>query len=238
MKRFSDAISEHTYDWKVTNEALILVCGPLWWALSFTISMQCRFILSILWYRGFAGWESRPPWPNDDFNIRPIHLLPSDQHFAPLLRGRRSRREIRIGIDRIFLPLLWCFWYRNARYPMVVSDWDQFVTNEDERSCCCYSYGLVCPFSALFQLAGFWLARRITNFVIVEITPIGIQNLGWKFWLVWTVTNAAFLPILYFYYPETCVSWLQFWKAPNTNDCVKPTEASKIWTHTTDPTHL
>ncbi|CAI7669291.1 unnamed protein product [Penicillium pancosmium] len=43
----------------------------------------------------------------------------------------------------------------------------------------------------------------ITNFVIVEITPIGIQSLRWKFWLVWTATNAAFLPILYFFYPET-----------------------------------
>ncbi|KAJ5886989.1 uncharacterized protein N7473_009663 [Penicillium subrubescens] len=43
----------------------------------------------------------------------------------------------------------------------------------------------------------------ITNFVIVEITPIGIQSLGWKFWIVWTVTNALFLPVLYFLYPET-----------------------------------
>lgn len=37
---------------------------------------------------------------------------------------------------------------------------------------------------------------RITNFAIVEITPIGIQNIGWKFWIVWTVSNAVFLPIL------------------------------------------
>lgn len=43
----------------------------------------------------------------------------------------------------------------------------------------------------------------ITNFAIVEITPIGIQNIGWKFWIVWTVSNAVFLPILYFFYPET-----------------------------------
>ncbi|KAI5465277.1 general substrate transporter [Mariannaea sp. PMI_226] len=43
----------------------------------------------------------------------------------------------------------------------------------------------------------------ITNFVIVEITPIGIQNLGWRFWIVWTVFNAAFLPVIYFLYPET-----------------------------------
>ncbi|OJJ61781.1 hypothetical protein ASPSYDRAFT_75794 [Aspergillus sydowii CBS 593.65] len=43
----------------------------------------------------------------------------------------------------------------------------------------------------------------ITNFVIVEITPIGIQNIGWKFWIVWTITNLSFLPVLYFLYPET-----------------------------------
>lgn len=44
---------------------------------------------------------------------------------------------------------------------------------------------------------------RITNFVIVEITPIGIQNIGWRFYIVWTVLNAVFFPIVYFFYPET-----------------------------------
>ncbi|GAB1215098.1 hypothetical protein ATERTT37_004281 [Aspergillus terreus] len=43
----------------------------------------------------------------------------------------------------------------------------------------------------------------ITNFAIVEITPIGIQNIGWRFYIVWTVLNAAFLPVIYFLYPET-----------------------------------
>ncbi|KAL2289546.1 hypothetical protein FJTKL_01810 [Diaporthe vaccinii] len=43
----------------------------------------------------------------------------------------------------------------------------------------------------------------ITNYVIVQITPIGIQNLGWRFWIVFTVLNAAFLPIIYLFYPET-----------------------------------
>ena len=44
---------------------------------------------------------------------------------------------------------------------------------------------------------------RITNFAIVEITPIGIQSIGWKFWIVWTVLNAVFLPVIYFLYPGT-----------------------------------
>lgn len=38
---------------------------------------------------------------------------------------------------------------------------------------------------------------------MVQVTPIGIQNLAWKFWIVWTCTNAAFLPIIYLFYPET-----------------------------------
>ena len=51
---------------------------------------------------------------------------------------------------------------------------------------------------------------RITNFAIVEITPIGIQSIGWKFWIVWTVLNAVFLPVIYFFYPETGNSSLGF----------------------------
>ncbi|PWY66506.1 general substrate transporter [Aspergillus sclerotioniger CBS 115572] len=43
----------------------------------------------------------------------------------------------------------------------------------------------------------------IMNFVVVEITPIGIQSIGWKFWVIWTVFNAAFLPVIYLFYPET-----------------------------------
>ena len=43
----------------------------------------------------------------------------------------------------------------------------------------------------------------IFNFMVVEITPIGIQNLKWKFYIVWTVLNASFVPLMYFFYPET-----------------------------------
>ncbi|KAJ5111016.1 hypothetical protein N7532_001551, partial [Penicillium argentinense] len=43
----------------------------------------------------------------------------------------------------------------------------------------------------------------ICNFVIVEITPIGNQNIGWRFWIVWSVLSAAFISVIYFFYPET-----------------------------------
>ncbi|CEL05242.1 hypothetical protein ASPCAL06360 [Aspergillus calidoustus] len=43
----------------------------------------------------------------------------------------------------------------------------------------------------------------ILNFMAVEITPIGIQNLGWRFYIVWIALNAAMVPAVYFFYPET-----------------------------------
>lgn len=39
--------------------------------------------------------------------------------------------------------------------------------------------------------------------MVVEITPIGIQSLAWRFYIIWTVFNFAFVPIVYFFYPET-----------------------------------
>lgn len=39
--------------------------------------------------------------------------------------------------------------------------------------------------------------------MVVEITPIGVSTLRWKFYIIWTVLNGAFVPFTYFLYPET-----------------------------------
>ncbi|KAK6071699.1 hexose transporter [Seiridium cupressi] len=43
----------------------------------------------------------------------------------------------------------------------------------------------------------------IINFMVVEITPVGIASIGWRFYIIWTVFNASFVPIVYLFYPET-----------------------------------
>nr|POF02586.1 sugar transporter stl1 [Quercus suber] len=43
----------------------------------------------------------------------------------------------------------------------------------------------------------------IFNFMVVEITQIGIQNLQWRFYIIWCIFNFSFVPIVYFLYPET-----------------------------------
>jgi sugar porter (SP) family MFS transporter len=41
------------------------------------------------------------------------------------------------------------------------------------------------------------------NFFIVMITPVLISSIGWGTYLFFAVLNALFLPVIYFFYPET-----------------------------------
>ncbi|KAF2096100.1 general substrate transporter [Rhizodiscina lignyota] len=47
----------------------------------------------------------------------------------------------------------------------------------------------------------------ITNwlfvYVVVLITPTGVQNIGWKFYIIFAVINFSFLPLIWYYYIET-----------------------------------
>ena len=39
--------------------------------------------------------------------------------------------------------------------------------------------------------------------MVVQVTPPGVANLGWRFWVIWAVICFSFIPITYFFYPET-----------------------------------
>jgi hypothetical protein len=41
------------------------------------------------------------------------------------------------------------------------------------------------------------------NFLIVMVTPVMIANIHWGTYLFFAIVNACFLPIIYFFYPET-----------------------------------
>ncbi|KAI1102228.1 general substrate transporter [Jackrogersella minutella] len=41
------------------------------------------------------------------------------------------------------------------------------------------------------------------NFLIVMVTPVMIANIGWGTYLFFAVVNATFVPIIWFFYPET-----------------------------------
>ena len=41
------------------------------------------------------------------------------------------------------------------------------------------------------------------NFFVVMITPVLINRLGWKTYLIFMALSFSFVPIIYFFYPET-----------------------------------
>ncbi|GAB7324710.1 hypothetical protein MBLNU13_g08573t1 [Cladosporium sp. NU13] len=43
----------------------------------------------------------------------------------------------------------------------------------------------------------------ICNFIIVYITPPAIRNIGWRTYIIFAVLNATWVPIIYFFFPET-----------------------------------
>jgi hypothetical protein len=39
--------------------------------------------------------------------------------------------------------------------------------------------------------------------MIVQITPIALSNIGYKTYIIFAVLNAAWVPIIYLFFPET-----------------------------------
>ena len=53
--------------------------------------------------------------------------------------------------------------------------------------------------SAALATASNW----IFTFLVVEITPISINSIHWKTYIYFAIFNACFIPIIWFFYPET-----------------------------------
>jgi sugar porter (SP) family MFS transporter len=43
----------------------------------------------------------------------------------------------------------------------------------------------------------------IFNYVIVLITPTGIGNISWRYYIIYAVMNFSFMPLIYYFYEET-----------------------------------
>ena len=39
--------------------------------------------------------------------------------------------------------------------------------------------------------------------MIVQITPVAIENIGWKTYIIFAILNATWVPIIYIFFPET-----------------------------------
>lgn len=46
-------------------------------------------------------------------------------------------------------------------------------------------------------------ADFLGNFLVVEVTPVSINNIGWRTYLIWAVLNLVNAIVVFFFYPET-----------------------------------
>lgn len=49
-------------------------------------------------------------------------------------------------------------------------------------------------------------ANWICNFAIVEMTPSAIANIGYKFYIIFAILNALWVPVIYFMFPVSLLS--------------------------------
>jgi hypothetical protein len=64
------------------------------------------------------------------------------------------------------------------------------------------------------------------NFMVVMVTPVAFSTIGYQTYIIFAVINAAIVPSVYFFFPETAYRSLEemdeiFHKTTNPFDCVK-----------------
>lgn len=71
---------------------------------------------------------------------------------------------------------------------------------------CCFVYGAeILPTRIQSQISGISLfVTWATNFLVVEVTPVGFDSIAYKYYIVYACTNFFLIvPFIYFFFPET-----------------------------------
>ncbi|KKY16585.1 putative mfs sugar [Diplodia seriata] len=164
-----------------------------------------------------AALEAKPA--ADPYVVEQLHTISYSVRYEiehavrwrDLLRGRantgstKSVRRLLLGAGTQFMQQFEGINIMSYYLPTVLIEYVG-VSNATSRLLTACNASSYLVFSYPMRTKGVAVATAtnwITNFVIVEITPIGIESLGWRFWIVWTVFNAVFLPTIYLFYPET-----------------------------------
>lgn len=62
----------------------------------------------------------------------------------------------------------------------------------------------VAPVQLRAQICGISTAVSwLINYLVAEITPVAFTDIGWRYFIVYCTLNAAWVPIIFLFYPET-----------------------------------
>lgn len=70
----------------------------------------------------------------------------------------------------------------------------------------------------------------LSSFVVVQIVPVCIANIGWRTYIIFVVCNLAFVPMVYFLFPETAGFTLESVDLCFMDKSVSPVKkANELW---------
>ncbi|TWU77842.1 hypothetical protein ED733_002847 [Metarhizium rileyi] len=168
---------------------LITYYAPVIFQQSVGLSQDLSLLLA--GFNGIAYWLSSmmPIWLIDRLGRRKLMLFAAFGQGAcmAILAGTVSNGSASAGIVATVMLFLFNFFFAVG---LLAIPW--LLPAE-------YAPLAIRSRAAALATASNW----IFTFLVVEITPVSIQNVGYKTYIYFCIFNFAFLPLIYFFYPET-----------------------------------
>ncbi|KAK2044670.1 general substrate transporter [Colletotrichum somersetense] len=156
-----------------------------------SVGMSHSLSLLLAGFNGIAYFFSSliPIWIIDRLGRRKLMLFAAAGQCAcmAVLAGTVSNGSVPAGIVAIVMLFLFNFFFAVG---LLAIPW--LLPAE-------YAPLAIRTRAAALATASNW----IFTFLVVEITPVSIRNIGWRTYVYFCVFNALFVPLIYFFYPET-----------------------------------
>ncbi|KAK1993692.1 general substrate transporter [Colletotrichum falcatum] len=156
-----------------------------------SVGMTHSVSLLLAGFNGIAYFFSSliPIWVIDRLGRRKLMLFAAAGQCAcmAVLAGTVSDGGVRAGIAAIVTLFLFNFFFAVG---LLAIPW--LLPAE-------YAPLAIRTRAAALATASNW----IFTFLVVEVTPVSIRSIGWRTYAYFCVFNAAFVPLIYFFYPET-----------------------------------
>ncbi|KAH7127568.1 general substrate transporter [Dactylonectria macrodidyma] len=156
-----------------------------------SVGMSQRMSLLLAGFNGVAYFLSSliPIWIIDRLGRRKLMLFAAAGQCAcmAILAGTVSNGGSTAGIVAIVMLFLFNFFFAVG---LLAIPW--LLPAE-------YAPLAIRTRAAALATASNW----IFTFLVVEITPVSINSIGWKTYVYFGVFNFCFIPMIYFFYPET-----------------------------------
>ncbi|KAK1501046.1 hypothetical protein CABS01_09781 [Colletotrichum abscissum] len=156
-----------------------------------SVGMSHNLSLLLAGFNGVAYFFSSliPIWIIDRLGRRKLMLFAAAGQCAcmAILAGTVSNGSVPAGIVAIVMLFLFNFFFAVG---LLAIPW--LLPAE-------YAPLAIRTRAAALATASNW----IFTFLVVEITPVSIKSIGWRTYVYFCIFNAFFIPLIYFFYPET-----------------------------------